>query len=139
MQQPRHRKKKVTRGFSSVPSKEKPDGTKVYGFERMHLFGMIGILITAGLTQKRRLADHWGTGLHDDHILVRSCIPRDLFMLLYSRFFHMAPTMTPLSKDDPDYDSKHHCRYARDVVCVGVQYLFYTKDRNVALGDRVHA
>ena len=66
-------------------------------------------------------------------------MPRDLFMLFYSRFFHMAPTTTPLSKDDPDNDSKHHCRYARDVVCVGVQDLFYTKDRNVALGDRVDA
>ena len=51
----------------------------------------------------------------------------------------MAPTTTPLSKDDPDYDSKRHCRYARDVVCVGVQDLFYTKDRDVALGDRVDA
>ena len=114
-----------------MPSKEQPDGTKVYGFERMHLFGMIVILITAGLTQKRRLADHWGKGFHDDYILVRSSMPRDLFMLFYSRFFHMAPTTTPLSKDDPDYDSKHHCRYARDVVCVGVQDLFYTKDRNL--------
>ena len=75
LHQPRHRKKKVTRGFSSVPSKEKPDGTKVYGFERMHLLGVIGILITAGLTQKRRLSDHWGTGFHDDYILVRSVCP----------------------------------------------------------------
>ena len=105
LQQPRHRK--VTRGFSSVPSKEKPDGTKVYGFERMHLFGMIGILITAGLTQKRRLADHWGTEVHDDYILVWSCMPPDLFMLFYSRFFHMAPTTTPLSKDDPDLSLIH--------------------------------
>ena len=88
---------------------------------------MIGILITAGLTQKRRLGDHWGTGFHDDYILVRSCIPRDLSMLFYSRFFHMAPTTTPLSNDDPNYDSKHHCRYARDVLCV------------VALGDHVDA
>ena len=73
-----------------MPSKEKPDGTKVYGFERMHLFGMIGILMTAGLTQKRRLADHWGTGFHDDYILVRSCMPRDLFMLFYSRVFYLS-------------------------------------------------
>lgn len=110
LQQPRHRKKKLKKGFSWVPSKEKPDGSVVYGFKRMHLFGMIGILITAGLTQKRRLGDHWGIGFHDDYIHVRSCMPRDLFMLFYSRFFHMAPTTTPLSKDDPDYDSKHHCR-----------------------------
>ena len=116
LQQERHRKKKLTSGFSSVPSKTKPDGSIVYGFERMHLYGMIGILITAGLTQKSRLSEHWGTGPHDDYPLVRSCMPRDLFMLFYSRFFHMAPTITPLHKDDPDYDSKHHCRYLHAVV-----------------------
>ena len=84
-----------------MPSKEKPDGTKVYGFERMHLFGMIGILVAAGLTQKRRLADHWGTGFHYDYMLVRSCMPRDLFKLFYSRFFHVPPTTTLLSKRRP--------------------------------------
>ena len=71
----------------------------MYGFERMHLLGVIGILITAGLTQKRRLSDHWGTGFHDDYILVRSCMPRDLFMLLYFSFLpHGAHDDSPFKR-----------------------------------------
>lgn len=89
LQQERHRKKKLKKGLSTVPSTEKPDGTVVYGFERMHLYGVIGILITADLTQKRRLADHWGTTAHDDYPLVRLCMPHDLFMLFYARFDHV--------------------------------------------------
>lgn len=82
----------------------------MYAFERKHLYGVMGILITAGLTQKRRLSDHWGTEPYDDYKLVRACMTRDVFMLFYSRFFHMAPTIGKLDKDHPDYDSKHHIR-----------------------------
>ena len=60
---------------------------------------------------KRRLSDHWGTGAHDNYPLVRACMPRDLFVLFYSRFFHMAPTIGKLNKDDPDHDTKHNIRY----------------------------
>lgn len=35
---------------------------------------------------------------------------RDQFVLFYSRFLHLAPTIGKVSKDDPDFDSKHHVR-----------------------------
>lgn len=110
LQQPRHRKKKPRTGLAEVPSEDRPDGSKVYGFDRKHLYGVMGILVTAGITQKRRLTDHWGTGDHDNYPLVRKCMPRDLFTLFYCRFFHMAPVIEALPKTHPEYDSKHHIR-----------------------------
>ena len=76
----------------------------------MHVYGVMGILITMGITQKRRMTDHWGVSLHDNYPLVRSCMPRDLFLLFYSRFLHMA-SAAPVGQDHPNYDSKHHIRY----------------------------
>ena len=88
-----------------MPWKEREDGTRIYAFEREHLYGVMGILIIAGITQKRRLSDHWGAGAHDNYPFVRARMPRNLFVLFYSRFFHMAPTIGKLNKDDPDHDT----------------------------------
>ena len=74
---------------------------------------VMGILITAGITQKRRITDHWGVEAHHNYPLVRACMPRDLFVLFYGRFFHLAPATGKLNKDDPKYDCKHHIKYAR--------------------------
>ncbi|CAB1098217.1 unnamed protein product [Ectocarpus sp. CCAP 1310/34] len=116
LQQPRHRKKKTRTGLSYVSSEDRPDGSKVYGFHRKHLYGVMGILISAGITQKRRLTDHWGVGDHANYPLVRKCMPRDLFTLFYCRFFHMAPVIEALSKTHPEYDSKHHIRAFEDAL-----------------------
>ncbi|CAB1105275.1 unnamed protein product [Ectocarpus sp. CCAP 1310/34] len=88
------------------------NGSREYAFERKHLYGVMGILITAGLTRKPRIIDHWGVGAHDNYPLARACMPRDLFIMFYDRFFHLAPPTGKLKKDDPQYDSKHHIRYA---------------------------
>ncbi|CAB1097497.1 unnamed protein product [Ectocarpus sp. CCAP 1310/34] len=93
-QEPRHRAKKVTRGFQTVPYRDLADGSREYAFEHKHLYGVMGILITAGITQNRRITDHWGMELHDNYPLVRACMPRDLFVLFYGRFFHLAPATT---------------------------------------------
>ena len=52
-QDDRHRAKKLTSGYESVPWKEREDGPRIYAFEREHLYGIMGILIIAGITQKR--------------------------------------------------------------------------------------
>ncbi|CAB1114376.1 unnamed protein product [Ectocarpus sp. CCAP 1310/34] len=83
---------------------------------RKHLNGVMGILISAGITQKRRLTDHLGVGDHDNYPLVRKCMPRDLFTLFYCRYFHMAPVIEALSKKHPEYDSKHHIRALEDAL-----------------------
>ncbi|CAB1117574.1 unnamed protein product [Ectocarpus sp. CCAP 1310/34] len=137
------RNKEVVREFQEIPSKEMADGSREYAFERKHLYGVMGILITTGLTKKPRIIDHWGVEAHDNYPLfracmprdlfilfygrffhlapptahdnnplVRACMPRDLFILFYGRFFHLAPPTGKLKKDDPQYDSKHHIRYA---------------------------
>ncbi|CAB1112026.1 unnamed protein product [Ectocarpus sp. CCAP 1310/34] len=111
-QEDRHRRKKVVRGFQEVPSKEMADGSREYAFERKHLYGVMGILITTRLTKKPRIIDYWGVEAHDNYPLVRACMPRDLFILFYGRFFHLAPPTGKLNKDDPQYDSKHHIRCA---------------------------
>lgn len=98
-------------GKSEVPWITNANGSRVRGFERKHLHGVLDILIAAGLVQRRRITDHWGTGEFDDSPVIRACMPRDLFLLFYSRFFHLAPTIGHVSKDNPEYDSKHHIRY----------------------------
>ncbi|CAB1114436.1 unnamed protein product [Ectocarpus sp. CCAP 1310/34] len=72
LQQPRHRKKKTRTGLSYGSSEDRPDGSKVYGFHRKHVYGVMGILISAGITQKRRLTDHWGVGDHDNYRMSES-------------------------------------------------------------------
>ncbi|CAN0417718.1 unnamed protein product [Pylaiella littoralis] len=37
-------------------------------------------------------------------------MPRDLFLLFYSRFFHMAAPTGKVDKKDSEYDAKHHVR-----------------------------
>ncbi|CAB1112099.1 unnamed protein product [Ectocarpus sp. CCAP 1310/34] len=81
-QEDRHRKKKVVRGFQEVPSKKMANGSRENAFERKHLYGVMGILITAGLTKKPRIIDHWAVGAHDNYPLVRACMPRDLHPVL---------------------------------------------------------
>ena len=109
LQQQRHRDKKWEKGFERVPSKIR-GGKEVAAFTRAHLYGVCGILITAGLTQKRELSDHWAIAPEHDYTRVRASMPRDLFMLFYSRFLHMAPVIGTVEKNDPTYDSKHHIR-----------------------------
>lgn len=87
-------------------------------FEERHIHGMIGISITMGLTRKVRMRKHWSRSPHDDYPLVRQCMPRDLFELLYCRFLHCsdpnAPErLLPDGEENPDYDSKWHIRCLR--------------------------
>ncbi|CAB1112373.1 unnamed protein product [Ectocarpus sp. CCAP 1310/34] len=63
-------------------SDEGNDGSREYAFERKHLYSVMGILITAGLTKKPRIIDHWAVGAHDNYPLVRACMPRDLHPVL---------------------------------------------------------
>lgn len=85
-------------------------------FERKHIYGMLGITITMGLTKKTRMRKHWSRSLHDDYPLVRECMSRDLFELLYCRFIHCSDGNAPprlLDEDNtpnPDFDSKWHIR-----------------------------
>ena len=109
-QQQRHRDKKVFKGHAEIPEVVLDDGTTARRFGAKHVYGMLDVLITMGITQKRRMANHWGTTAHDDYPLVRNCMSRDLFFLLYSRFLHVAPAVS-VKRGDPAFDSKHHIRY----------------------------
>lgn len=108
--QARHREKKTTKGHSEV-TKIEVDGIQVDGFDRNHVYGLLGILLIMGITQKRRMAHHWGVSAYDNYPMIRSCMPRDLLFLFYSRFFHMA-SAAPVDKQHPNYDAKHHIRYS---------------------------
>ncbi|CAN0423419.1 unnamed protein product, partial [Pylaiella littoralis] len=110
LQEVRHKKKKWMKGFQWIPTTENKDKKNVADFQRHHLYGVIGILVTGGLTQKRRFTNHWGVSPDHDYSRVRECMPRDLFLLFYSRFFHIAPPTGKVDKKDPNYDSKHHIR-----------------------------
>lgn len=68
------------------------------------LYGALGILLTMGFTRLPRMKDHWSTKPFFDFLLVRQCMPRDLFMLIYCRFLHLAP-----SGEGAD-DKLHHIR-----------------------------
>lgn len=97
----------------SVFKREHLRGSEVCVFERNHLYGFMGIFITAGLTRKRLLSDHWALGPMHNYPLVRKCMPHDLFMLFYSRFFQTPPpTALELPEHHPDFDDpKNHIRY----------------------------
>lgn len=84
-------------------------------FEEKHIYGMIGICITMGLTKKTRMRKHWSRALCDDYPLVRKCMQREGFELLYCRFLHCSDGSAPKrvlpdGKDNPAFDSKHHIR-----------------------------
>lgn len=84
-------------------------------FLEQHIHGLVGILITMGLTKKSRMRKHWSTSEHDNYPLVRRCMQRDLFELLYCRFIHCSdpnapPRLLPDGEDNPAYDSKWHIR-----------------------------
>ncbi|CAB1116417.1 unnamed protein product [Ectocarpus sp. CCAP 1310/34] len=57
-------------------------------------------------TRKRRkvqlaeLQDHWSYHSFHDCKLVRACLPRDMFLLTYGRFFHMASSAAPKRLQD---------------------------------------
>lgn len=100
------RAKKRRQGFTTLSDP---------AFEVKHVYGMIGITITMGLTQKTRMRKHWSTSPFDNYPLVMKCMGRDVFELLYCRFLHCSDANAPsrLRTDgslNPDYDSKWHIR-----------------------------
>lgn len=111
-----HQKKKSrTAGFITL--KDPAEG-ETGPFEERHIHGMVGIMMAMGLTRKYRMRNHWGEGPHDNYPLVRACMQRDLFELLYCRFLHCSdpnapPRLLPDGQENPDYDSKWHIRCLR--------------------------
>ena len=84
-------------------------------FEDKHIYGMLGIMITMGLTKKDTMRKHWSLSVHDNYPLVRECMQRDMFELLYSRFVHCSDGNArkrelPNGEPNPEYDSKWHIR-----------------------------
>lgn len=73
--------KSLTKRDAEVPEITADAGNKAEGFATSHVYGMLGILMAMGITHKRRMRTHSGTSGHDSHPLVRSCMPRDLFLL----------------------------------------------------------
>ncbi|CAB1108340.1 unnamed protein product [Ectocarpus sp. CCAP 1310/34] len=85
-------------------------------FNEDNIYGMVGLTITMGLTKKTRMRKRWSTSQRHDYPLVRNCMSRDKFELLYCcRFIHCSDANAPSrllddGEDDPDYDSKWHIR-----------------------------
>lgn len=78
------------------------------------MMGVIGIVIAIGLVQLPELKDHWCTSEFHNFKLIRDCMPRDTFAIIYCRFFHMADAGAPLRLKDGSmeegWDSLHHIR-----------------------------
>ncbi|CAN0075118.1 unnamed protein product [Sphacelaria rigidula] len=55
-------------------------------------------------TRLPRTKDHWSTSPFFDLKLIRRCMPRDLFTLIYCRFLHLAPS------GEGSGDKLHHIR-----------------------------
>lgn len=71
----------------------------------------MGILITAGITKKRQITDHGGTGPFDECPMVRKCMPRDVFLLFYSRLLHVVSAIGHVEEDGSADESAHRIRY----------------------------
>lgn len=78
------------------------------------MLGVIGIVITLGLVKLPQISDHWDTDPFHDFKLVRDCMTRDMFTLIYCRFFHMASAGAPkrlrLGGYEEGWDALHHIR-----------------------------
>ncbi|CAB1099645.1 unnamed protein product [Ectocarpus sp. CCAP 1310/34] len=105
-QEQRHRDKKARKGKSSWPKK---------GITKRMMQGVIGIILAIGLVQLPAVHDHWSCHSFHDYKLVRACLPRDMSLLIYGRFFHMASSGAPKRLQDgttePGWGSLHHIRY----------------------------
>ncbi|CAB1116288.1 unnamed protein product [Ectocarpus sp. CCAP 1310/34] len=112
-QEQRHRDKKARKGKSSWPKK---------AITKSMMQGVIGIrsdlsAATGGHFQATNAAVHDHLSCHSfhDYKLVRACLPRDTFLLIYGRFFHMASSGAPERLQDgttePCWDSLHDIRY----------------------------
>ncbi|CAN0213023.1 unnamed protein product, partial [Ectocarpus sp. 12 AP-2014] len=113
------RDKKRTHGHVTLEDPAEPDQGNP--FEEENIYGMVGIMITMGLTKKTRMRKHWSTSAHDDYPLVRQCMTRDKFELLYCRFIHCSDANAPSrflddGEDNPEYDSKWHIRLLEEIL-----------------------
>lgn len=68
------------------------------------MYAVIGIVLTLGLVRLPEMIDHWDKDVFHDFLLVRNSMSRDMFLLIYSRFFHMAPAPSPKRHRDGSYD-----------------------------------
>ncbi|CAN0416793.1 unnamed protein product [Pylaiella littoralis] len=91
----RHKAKEPTNGRASWP-----DG----GITANMMYTVIGIVLTLGLVRLPEIANHWDVSDYHDFKLVRQSMTRDMFLLIYSRFFHMAPAPSPKRHPDGSYD-----------------------------------
>lgn len=84
-------------------------------FEEKHIYGMLGLTITMRLTKTPRMGDHWSLDPFYNFPLVRRCMRRQMFELLYCRFIHCsdgrAPKrLLPSGQPNPAFDSTWHIR-----------------------------
>ena len=101
----RHEAKKGCKGKTFWPAK---------GITKSMMMGVIGIVLAIGLVQLPELADHWCTTEFHNFKLIRDCMPRDMFGIIYCRFFHMADAGASLRLKDGSiesgWDALHHIR-----------------------------
>lgn len=79
------------------------------------MYGILGIILAMGLVKLPEIVDHWDLDTFHDFVLVRGCLTRDMFRLIYGRFLHMAAGgAAKRDKDGPfpsDWDALHHIRW----------------------------
>ena len=61
------------------------------------MYGVLRIVLALGLINLPEMGDHLDVDAFHDFILIRDCMPREMFFLVYCRFFHMVPA--PLSEE----------------------------------------
>lgn len=87
----RHKKKTSSLGRATWPED---------GITLAMMYGVLGIVLTLGLVKLPK----WDLSPYHDFGLVRDCMQRDMFLLIYSRFFHMAPAPSPKRYKDGSHD-----------------------------------
>lgn len=68
------------------------------------MYGVLGIVLALGLIKLPEMGDHWDLDSFHDFILIRDCMPREMFFLIYCRFFHMAPAPSPKRLKDGSHE-----------------------------------
>ncbi|CAM9685636.1 unnamed protein product [Pylaiella littoralis] len=70
------------------------------GIDMSTMYSLFGIVLALGLVKLPAMEDHWDVSKFHDFELLRSCMIRDMFALIYCRFFHMAPGGGPKRRRD---------------------------------------
>ena len=70
------------------------------------MYGVLRIVLALGLINLPEMGDHLDVDAFHDFILIRDCMPREMFFLVYCRFFTWCPPPSPKRLKDGSHEEE---------------------------------